>query len=150
MEGVRGQVSGRIRAGVQTVEGRAGEVPVDVLFGIVAAAEEDVAARAGHHGVDHDHEHDDFDSFVIVPPAFDDPEAARAWVETIVGREDVLRVKGRLAIQNRPAPLVVQAVGPRIETWFGRPGEAAGGVVVIGAHDMDRSAVEGLTASVSV
>jgi len=149
MDGVRGQIAGRIRAGVQTVEGRAGEVPVDVLFGIVAAAEEDVAARAGHHGVDHDHEHDDFDSFVVLPPAFEDADVARAWVETIVGRADVLRVKGRLAIQNRPAPLVVQAVGPRIETWFGRPGEAAGGVVVIGAHDMDRSVIEGLMAPAS-
>ncbi|WP_018698246.1 cobalamin biosynthesis protein CobW [Amorphus coralli] len=146
LDGVRGQVSGRIRAGVPTVEGRAGEVPVDALFGIVANAEDDVAARAGHHGVDHDHEHDDFDSFVLTPGSFASVGAARHLVTRIVERDDVLRVKGRLAVDGKPAPLVVQAVGPRVETWFGRPGDAVGGIVVIGIHDMDRAAVEALVA----
>ena len=52
----------------------------------------------------------------------------------------VLRVKGRASIAGKASPVVVQAVGPRLETWFATGGEG-GGLVVIGLRDMDRAAV---------
>jgi len=57
----------------------------------------------------------------------------------------VLRVKGFVRIAGKPARLVVQAAGPRIETYFDRPWRAgdgdAGQLVVIGLTGLDRSAI---------
>ena len=53
----------------------------------------------------------------------------------------VLRVKGRFAVENRPASAVVQGVGNRVEAYFTGPGDAAQ-LVVIGLRDMDRTAVQ--------
>ena len=43
-----------------------GRVDLSVLLGMDAAAEDDLAARPScHDAVDGEHEHDDFDSFVV-------------------------------------------------------------------------------------
>jgi cobalamin biosynthesis protein CobW len=52
----------------------------------------------------------------------------------------VFRIKGRAAIAGKPAPAMVQAVGPRLETWFA-PGDAPAGLVVIGLKDIDQAAI---------
>lgn len=102
-----------------------------VVFGIGAAAEDDPAARDGHHSHDDDHEHDDFESLVVTA-RFASRGEAEAAVERLCAAPDVLRVKGSIALADKPAPLFVQAVGPRVETWFGTPGTAPTGLVVIG------------------
>ena len=101
------------------------------VFGIAAAAEDDPAARDGHHTHDTDHEHDDFESHVI-EAHFASREEAVAALDVLAAAPDVLRIKGSATLADRPAPLFVQAVGPRVETWFGKPGTAATGLVVIG------------------
>jgi cobalamin biosynthesis protein CobW len=123
---VRARVGEAIRPGVAVVAGADPRI-----FGIGAAAEADVASRHGHHGPDEDHEHDDFESRVVAA-RFPSRATAEAAIGALAGDPAILRVKGSVALDDRPAPLFVQAVGPRVETWFGRPGEAAAGLVVIG------------------
>ena len=89
------------------------------------------AARDGHHGHDEDHEHDDFESHVI-EARFASRAEAEAALNALAAAPDVLRIKGSAALADKPAPLFVQAVGPRVETWFGKPGTAPTGLVVIG------------------
>jgi len=101
------------------------------VFGVAAAAEEDPAARDGHHSHDTDHEHDDFESHVVTA-SFPSRQAAETALKRLAATSDVLRIKGSVALADKPAPLYVQAVGPRVETWFGTPGSAPGGLVVIG------------------
>lgn len=123
---VRQRIDEDIRDGVRvTTTGGA------AIFGVGAAAENDPAARDGHHGHDEDHEHDDFDSAVL-PAAFANQGQATAAIERALAHPSVLRVKGAVRLADKPAPLFVQAVGPRLETWFGRPDATAGGLVVIG------------------
>lgn len=131
MAKVLADVAERVRPGVKSLTR-----PGAALFGIEARAEEDLASRAGHHGDlgsdEHGaHEHDDFDSR-IVPMSFPDRQSAEACVRDCLAREGVLRIKGTVTIADKAAPLAVQGVGPRLETWFGRPGEPARGLVVIG------------------
>ena len=48
---------------------REGVIEPDVLLGVRAAAEDDLAARPSHHDAEGEHDHDDFDTFVVAIPA---------------------------------------------------------------------------------
>ena len=140
---VESAIAGDRRAQARALPVANGALPADILLGQAAAAEDDTESRMSHHELAgaEDHEHDDFDSFVVRAAAPDRAQA-EARVKAAMALDGVLRIKGLAAIQDRAAPLAVQAVGPRVETWF-VPGETQGaGLVVIGLKDMDRAGVE--------
>jgi cobalamin biosynthesis protein CobW len=119
-----------------------GVVPADILLGQSAAAERDTESRKSHHErAGEEHEHDDFDTFVLEVAAADRTAVERR-VAAAMALDGVLRVKGLAAVTGRAAPLAVQAVGPRVETWFVPDGTRKPGLVVIGLKGMDRGAVE--------
>jgi len=53
------------------IAARDGRVDVAVLLGLHAAAEDDLAARPSHHDALGTHQHDDFESFVVMLPEID-------------------------------------------------------------------------------
>lgn len=131
----------QMRPGTGIVRGANGRVPVEILLGLDAAAEGDMAGRESHHDIEgEEHDHDDFASFVVEMAPAASLEALRARVGAALAILGVLRVKGRVRVTGRDAPAVVQAVGPRVEASFA-PGASVGGLVVIGLRDMDRTAV---------
>jgi cobalamin biosynthesis protein CobW len=133
-----------LRPGVALVRAAAA-LPADVLIGLGAAAESDLAARPSHHDAGEDHEHDDFESFHLDVPPLDDPEAFVARVRAMLGQHDVLRLKGFLAVNGKPMRLVLQGVGDRIQHHFDRAWRSdeacAGRLVVIGERGLDREAI---------
>jgi cobalamin biosynthesis protein CobW len=139
----------RARPGVRLLPAEHGRLPVEVLLGLGIGAEEDVAARAEIHHPHAEgaeaHEHDDFESFVVVLPEAADAEALAARVAEVIARHDLLRVKGFAAVAGKPMRVVLQAVGPRVATHFDRPfgpGEARETrLVVISETGIDRAAV---------
>lgn len=146
-----GRIEGEIAAGipraVKVVHTTEGRLDPAVLLGLGAAAEADLAARPSHHdALDGEHEHDDFESFVV---PVGEIEAAEAWVAGLRGVAEefaILRMKGFAAVRGKPMRLLVQGVGGRFRQEFDRawkPGEAReGGVVVIGQTGLDRGAIE--------
>jgi cobalamin biosynthesis protein CobW len=119
-----------------------GVLPADILLGQFAAAEADSENRKSHHELaGEEHEHDDFDSFVVNVAA-EDRAGLEQRVRAAMAVEGVLRIKGIVPVDGRPAPLAVQAVGPRVETWFVADAARRPGLVVIGLKDMDRAGVE--------
>jgi cobalamin biosynthesis protein CobW len=131
-----------LRDGVRIVRSRSADLAPEVLIGLAAAAEDDLAARAGHHGEDEEHDHDDFDSFIVQAPALASAEAVRDAVQRALAVPGVLRVKGYADVAGKAATLIVQGVGQRVETAFARPGTSQGaGLVVIGLKGLDRSAI---------
>jgi cobalamin biosynthesis protein CobW len=114
------KLKAELRAGVGIVRSK-GDLAPKVLIGLNAAAEDDMAARAGHHGEEEEHDHDDFDSIVIKPTAAADLDSMRARVSDALGLDGVLRVKGHARIADKPSPVVVQAVGARVDLAFARP-----------------------------
>lgn len=132
------------REGVGVVRSTADGLPPELLIGLGSQAEGDMAEReAGHHhhDDDHDHEHDhyhhhshdEFDSQVIVPPAFANKVELDGFLAQICSRPGVLRVKGVARIEGKAAPVIVQAVGPRVSSRFDASGRAQKeGLVVIG------------------
>src|ERR1700728_4373959 len=130
-----------LRPGVRIVRSHGALLPA-VLIGLNSAAEDDMAARAGHHGEEEEHDHDDFDSIVVRPSPADNIDAMRLRVSDALSQTGVLRVKGHARISDRPSPVVVQAVGGRVDLSFGRPDvKQAEHLVVIGLKGFDGDAV---------
>ena len=115
-----------------------GVIDPNVVLGLNAKAEDDLAARPSHHDGHDDHEHDDFDTIVVPMPEVDDVGALIAAIEKLATQHHILRVKGYVAVTGKPMRLLVQAVGARVRHQFDRPwgGDARqGALVVIAEHD---------------
>ncbi len=156
-ESLMARLGGEARDGVRTISSKMGVAPLDVLLGMNIGAEDDLEGREAHHhhhhddedddhDHHHDHDHDEFESFVVALPEVSDPKALEARILNAIAANDILRLKGFAAIAGKPMRLAVQAVGPRIDTYFDRPirpDEARETrLVVIGEAGLDRAAIE--------
>ena len=143
------------RDGVQVVKTSMGKLPVDVLLGQGIGAEADLTSRHelhhhhhdddkhGHHH--HEHDHDAFESFVVNLGEISDAKQFADQTSDIIRAHDILRLKGFAAVAGKPMRLTLQAVGPRVDTYFDQPFDTAPRVtrlVVIGQAGMDRMAIE--------
>ena len=148
--GVAGEIGKTLPRAVKMVEAENGCVPVAVLLGLGAEAESDLASRPSHHDADGEHDHDDFDTFIIDLPQFDSPQALIERLQEMAAAHDILRLKGFVDIVGKPMRLLVQGVGARIQHQFDRrwgAGEARQGrLVVIGEKGLDKAAIEALVA----
>jgi cobalamin biosynthesis protein CobW len=146
LEKVRAEIVAAVPRAVKIVPTREGRLDVDVLLGLAAAAEDDLAARPSHHDDEEGHDHDDFDSFVAPLPSVADPAALSEKLAAIARDYDVLRMKGFVEVSGKPMRLLVQGVGGRFSHQFDRPWRAgenrSGRLVVIGQKGFDRAAVE--------
>ncbi|WP_323804261.1 cobalamin biosynthesis protein CobW [Sulfitobacter litoralis] len=115
-----------------------GVIDPRVVLGLEAAAEDDIDARPSHHDGHDDHEHGDFESVVIDMGEVADVATLEAAVLRLAREQKILRVKGYIAVQDKPMRLLVQAVGERVRSQFDRPwGDTPrrSQLVVIAEHD---------------
>ena len=152
LAGVEATVRAHMRDGVKIVRADHGAVDAGALLGITAAAEDDVDTRRSVHDGEAEHDHDDFDSFVVAGDEIAGVEALVAGLGGLIAAHDVLRVKGMVAVAGKSSRLVVQAVGPRIQHYFDRAwkdGEARRtALVVIGQKGLDEAAIRAVLARV--
>lgn len=131
---------------VHVITATGGVVDPAALLGLEMAAEDTIAERRTHHDTEGDHDHDDFDTFVMDIPELDHPDTLAGRIAAIAETADVLRVKGFAAVAGKPMRLLVQAVGARVNHQYDRPWQAhedrAGRLVVIGLKGLDRAVVE--------
>jgi cobalamin biosynthesis protein CobW len=135
----------RLRPGTRVLPIARGALDPRVIFGGVARPEvrDDTSAPADddHH---HDHGHVAMASLVVRQPVPWERTALEERLRTLLATEPVIRLKGRLSQAGRPLRLQIQAVGPRLETWYEgalAAGDAEEGLelVVLGAaSDKDR------------
>ena len=157
-----GKLKSDSRDGVQVVKASMGALPVDVLLGQGVGSENDLDARHElhhhhhHHDDDHhddhddhhhhhDHDHDEFESFVVTRLEISDPSSFAQKVADIIREHDILRLKGFAAVEGKPMRLTIQAVGPRVDSYFDQPfgsGPRETRLVVIGQAGLDRAAIE--------
>jgi len=142
---LRRDIAARLRPGVKLVESEQGRVAPAVALGLAAAAEDDLAQRPSCHDLEAEHDHDDFDSFVVERGPVADAAVFGARLAALIRAHDVLRVKGFLDIPGRERRQVVQAVGARIAQHFDRPWLAderrQSRLVVIGKKGLDRALI---------
>ncbi len=138
----------KVRAGTRLVHTRHGAMDVSALLGVRAAAEDDMGNRLSHHEMEGEtqHDHDDFVTFIVTLDGAQDRDGLLQRIEQTIATHDILRLKGFAGVTGSPARLLVQAVGPRLNSYFDRPwksGESrATQLVVIGEKHMDRGAIE--------
>ncbi|WP_428376459.1 cobalamin biosynthesis protein CobW [Lichenicoccus sp.] len=139
-------IAAAIPRAVKILRASEGRIDPAVLLGLQASAQDDLDARPSHHDLDADHEHDDFESFVVDVGEIGAPEHLVARLAQVAAEHDILRMKGFVAVRGKPRRLAVQGVGARFRHQFDRtwnPGEPRDGhIVVIGCRGLDRPAIE--------
>ncbi|MBV9018511.1 MAG: cobalamin biosynthesis protein CobW [Alphaproteobacteria bacterium] len=142
---LRQEIEARLRPGVKLIAAEQGRVTPAVALGVTAAAEDDLAARPSLHELEGEHDHDDFESFVVEGGPVIDTAGFRAQLTKVIRAHDVLRLKGFIDVPGRDRRQIVQAVGDRVQQHFDRPwlpSEArATRLVVIGRRGLDRAAI---------
>ena len=136
-----------LRPGARVVRAAHGRVPADLLLGLGAGAEADLASRRSHHdGLDEEHDHDEFESFVMAPGPIDDPAMLR---RTPQRRGGIARPAPRQGLPRGRGPQAAAGGaggGPRVDRHFDRDWRAdearESRLVVIGLAPLDRAAIE--------
>lgn len=140
-----GAVARALPRAVKVVTVADGKVDPAALLGLGLATEDDIENRRTHHDDEEEHDHDEFDSFVVPLPEVADPAALAARLAAVAAAEGVLRMKGFASVTAKPMRLLVQAVGPRVAHHYDRPWAPsetrAGQLVVIGLKGIDRAAI---------
>ena len=119
-----------------------GVASIDAILGMNVGEEAHERARNGHHHHDqhqqHEHSHDAFSSAIIMMPRIASVDALERQLSALAGEFGILRAKGRLSVDGKIKPLVVQAVGQRVNSYYAR---ASGGtvdqLVMIGPAGLD-------------
>ncbi|PDT42944.1 MULTISPECIES: cobalamin biosynthesis protein CobW [Sinorhizobium] len=149
LKSVRDEVASRISRKPAMIEAKNGEVAAAILLGLGVGTEDEIADRKSHHEMEHEageeHDHDEFDSFVVELGPIAEPAAFIDRLKAVIAEHDVLRLKGFADVPGKPMRLLIQAVGSRVDQYYDRawaPGETRDTrLVVIGLHDMDEAAV---------
>jgi len=149
LDSVKADVAERSTRRVNMVPASFGKLGADVLLGLGVGTEDDIANRKSHHEIHHadghEHDHDEFESFVVEAGSVADPKAFTERLKAVIAEHDVLRLKGFVDVPGKPMRLVVQAVGPRIEHYFdrlwGKDEVRNTRLVVIGLHEIDEQAI---------
>src|ERR1700691_4740213 len=114
-------IAGALPRSVKVLAVTDGKVDQALLLGLGVDTEDDIENRRTRHDAEAEHDHDDFDSFVVPLGEVADPSALAARVAALAEQFDVLRVKGFAAVAGKPLRLLVQAVGRRVTHPYDRP-----------------------------
>ena len=145
LERIRAEVRDGVAAQVRLVDAVHGAIDPKVLLGIGAGVEDVIDGRWSHHDAEDDHDHDDFESFVLTMGDIADPEELEERIKVCAVDHDILRVKGFVHVPGKDMRHVVQAVGARVQRYYDRPwadGEARRTeLVIIGEAGLDQAAI---------
>ena len=144
---LRDGIAARLRDGAKVVRAAHAQLDPAVLLGLGAASEDDLDNRPSHHdGPEDDHDHDDFESFVIGFGPVDDVDAFESRLTDTIRRHGILRIKGFLDRPGRARREAIQGVGPRLQRYFDRDWQNGedrqSQLVVIGFTGLDQPSIE--------
>jgi cobalamin biosynthesis protein CobW len=145
LDGALANVAGRLPRAVKIVAVADGKIDPAALLGLGIGVEDNIADRRTLHDLEPEHDHDDFDSFVVPLPEVVDPTVLAERIAALADAHGVFRVKGFAAVAGKPMRLLMQAVGARVSHQYDRAWTAAderrGSLVVIGLKGLDRAGV---------
>ena len=143
VERVIALVREELPAQVKVLASDRGRLDLDLILGLSHASEESIHLRESHHDhaedEEHDHDHDQFDSVVVKLPLVD-RERLLACLQGLVEQHLIFRIKGFVALADKPMRLVVHGVGQRFDSYFDRrwqPGETPSTHLVLIGQELD-------------
>ncbi|MBW4654652.1 MAG: cobalamin biosynthesis protein CobW [Kaiparowitsia implicata GSE-PSE-MK54-09C] len=118
---VRSLVHQELPRAVKLVTSDRGQIDPAVLLGFRAAVEDNLDTRPSHHDHEEGHEHDDDINAVqlVLERSFEPTELMRQ-IKALMQDMEIYRIKGFVAVPNKPMRLVVQGVGDRLEHYYDR------------------------------
>ena len=140
LEQVCQRLSPLIRPGTAVLPIQRGAVPPALVLGLPGHGA--LHAQHGHqhghghdsdehdshdHDHDHDHSHVEIKSVALRLNGIFARDALEAVLLQLIREHGVVRLKGRLWQPGKARPLELQAVGPRLESWFAASAEAGSG-----------------------
>jgi cobalamin biosynthesis protein CobW len=138
-------VAGRLPRAVKVVAVADGKIDPAALLGLGLGVEDDISNRPTRHDLEPEHDHDDFDSFVVPLAEVADPAVLAERIAMLADAHGVFRVKGFAAVTGKPMRLLIQAVGARVSHQYDRAWTSSdarrGNLVVIGLKGLDRTGV---------
>ena len=145
--GLSNELAAQLRDGTKMVRAANAQLDPSILLGLGAASEDDLNSRPSHHDdVDGEHDHDDFESFVISFGPVKDADGFEMRLADVIRQHDILRIKGFLDRPGRARREVIQGVGTRLQRYFDRDwreDEARKSqIVVIGLAGLDQSSIK--------
>lgn len=113
---VRQRVVPLIRSGTAVLPVTRGSIDPQLVIGLAtsAAAHHTDSEEHSHH----DHTHVAIESQVVRLTGDLESHSLEQAVLQLIREHQLVRVKGRLWLQGKARPLEIQAVGPRLESWF--------------------------------
>ena len=106
---------------VKIIPCEGGKVNSDVLLGFNAAVEDNLESRPSHHDTEEEHDHDDdINSVYFVAQEEFEPDNLVKKLQELVAKEEIYRIKGFVAVPEKPMRMVLQGVGDRIEYFYDR------------------------------
>ncbi len=121
--GLTQKLETKVRNGTHILPSQHGKLDVSVLLGLNAQSEADMANRLSTHEMEGEeqHDHDDFVSFTVALGDAENKNALLARIASVIQDSAILRLKGFANIAGSNSRLLVQAVGPRLSSYFDRP-----------------------------
>jgi cobalamin biosynthesis protein CobW len=113
---VRQRVVPLIRPGTAVLPVTRGSIDPQLVIGLATSATAHHADSEGHSH--HDHSHVAIESQVVRLTGDLERHSLEQAVLQLIREHQLVRVKGRLWLQGKARPLEIQAVGPRLESWF--------------------------------
>jgi cobalamin biosynthesis protein CobW len=111
-----------VPAAVKIVPCQHGKVHPDLLLGFSAAVEEHLEQRPSHHDTEEEHDHDDdINSVELITDQQFEPAALSSRLQQVTQQHEIYRIKGFVAVPDKPMRLVLQGVGDRFDYFFDRP-----------------------------
>jgi len=131
---------------VKIVHSDRGKLDASILLGFEAAVEDDLDSRPSHHDIEEEHEHDEeiTSTHLILDRTFD-PEKLQQQLQVLAQQQEIYRIKGFVAVTDKPMRLVMQGVGTRFEKFYDRPwttGEARQTRLVFIGRDLQSAVIE--------
>ncbi len=106
---------------VKIIDSDRGIVEPATILGFNSAVEDCLHERPSHHDTEEEHEHDDgVVSVNLVLKREFDPEKLQQQLKNLVAEREIYRIKGFVAVPNKPMRLVIQGVGNRFEQFYDR------------------------------
>ncbi len=127
LEQVRERLQGLIRPGTPVLPMARGAVPAELVLGLDHHPTQQGGAHPDHeHDGDHHHHHEHHHHVAMesqalrLPGTWQRPAVEQA-LRRLIQDHGVVRLKGRLRLPGKARVLELQAVGPRLESWFSSP-----------------------------